>query len=88
MTDRHFEMIQVYRDLFRCDKAPFRVFLDACDWPGGKDFPRQTMGLALYRQAVGLTRHHTIYVFIPIAARFPLHEIGTLDDLATELFSV
>jgi aminoglycoside phosphotransferase (APT) family kinase protein len=88
LTDRHYELIQVYRDLFGCDKALFRVFLEACDWPVGKDFPRQTLGLALYRQAVGLAQHHSMDVFEPIAAALPLDDIPTLDDLATELFAL
>lgn len=51
VTDRHYELIQLYRDTFECDKGMFRVFLDASDWPVGEGFPRQTLGLALYRQA-------------------------------------
>lgn len=88
VTDRHYELIQLYRDMFRCDKALLRVFLDACDWPVGKDFPRQALGLALYRQARGLAQHHTMDVFEPVAALLPLQDIDTLDDLATELFAV
>jgi hygromycin-B 7''-O-kinase len=88
VTDRHYELIQLYRDMFGLDRALLRIFLDACDWPVGKDFPRKAMGLALYRQAVGLARHHTMDVFEPIAAVLPLRDIGTLDDLATELFAV
>ena len=88
VTDRHYELIQLYRDMFSCDKALFRLFLEACDWPVGKDFPHKALGLALYRQAVGLTQHHTIDVFEPIAALFPLQDIGTLDELATELFAI
>lgn len=88
VTDRHYELIQLYRDTFGCDKALFRAFLDACDWPVGKDFPRRALGLALYRQAVGLAQHHTMDVFEPIAALLPLEDIGTLDELATELFAV
>ena len=88
VTDRHYELIQLYRDMFGCDKALLRVFLDACDWPVGRDFPRQALGLALYRQAVGLAQHHTMDVFEPIAVAFALEEFGTLDDLATELFAV
>jgi hypothetical protein len=88
VTDRHYELIQLHRDLFGCDKALLRVFLDACDWPVGEDLPRQALGLALYRQAVGLAQHHTMDVFEPIAALFPLDEIGTLDELANELFAV
>ena len=88
VTDRHYELIQPYRDMFGCDKALLRVFLEASDWPVGKDFPRQALGLALHRQAVGLAQHHTMDVFEPIAALFPLQDIGTLDELAILLFAV
>jgi hypothetical protein len=88
VADRHYEIIQIYRDMFNCDKSLLRVFLEASDWPVSSDFPRQAMGLALHRQAVGLTQHTTMDVFEPIAALLPLHNIATLDDLATELFAV
>jgi hypothetical protein len=88
VADRHYELIQVYRDLFQCDKALFRVFLEACDWPVGEDFPHRALGLGLYRQAVGLVQHHGMDVFEPIAARLPLRDIGSLDELATRLFAV
>ncbi len=88
VTDRHYELIQPYRDVFCCDKSLFRAFLEASDWPVGKDFPRRALGLALYRQAVGAARHHTMDVFEPIAALLPLKDIGTLDELAIELFAV
>lgn len=88
VTDRHYELIQLYRDMFDCDKALLKVFLDASDWPVDKDFPHKALGLALYRQAVGLAQHHTMDVFEPIAARLPLQEIGTLDELGSRLFAV
>ncbi|MDX6552635.1 MAG: hygromycin-B 7-O-kinase [Gaiellales bacterium] len=88
VTDRHYELIQIHRDTFECDRALLRVFLDACNWPAAADFPRQALGHALRRQAVGLLQHHTIDVFEPIAALFPLGDIATLDDLATVLFDV
>lgn len=88
VTDRHYELIQLYRDMFGCDKALLRVFLEASDWPVARDFAQKVMGLALYRQAVGLAQHHTMEFFQPIAARFPLQDIATLDDLAAELFGV
>ena len=88
MADRHYELIQIYRDLFRCDKTLFGAFLEAADWPVGDDFARQALGQALHRQTVGSAQHHTMDVFEPIADRYPLQDIGTLDDLAVELFSV
>jgi aminoglycoside phosphotransferase len=88
VTDRHYELIQLCLDMFGCDKALLGVFLDACNWPVGKNFPRQALGLALHRQAVGLAQHHTMDVFEPIAALLPFEDIGTLDDLAIELFAV
>lgn len=87
VTDRHYELIQLYRDMFGCDKSLFRVFLEASAWPIGKDFPRQALTFALHRQAAGIVQHHTIDVFEPIAARLPLQDIRTLDDLATALFA-
>lgn len=88
VIDRHYEIIQLYRDMFGCDKVLLRAFLDASEWPVGKGFARQALGLALHRQAVGLAQHHTMDVFEPIAARFPLQDIETLDQLAAELFAV
>jgi aminoglycoside phosphotransferase (APT) family kinase protein len=88
VTDRHSELCQPYFGMFRCDKALLRVFLEACDWPVGKDFPRQALGLALHRQALGLAQHHTMDVFHTLPALLPLRDIGTLDELATELFAV
>ena len=87
-TDRHYELIQLYRDMFACDKALFRTFLDASDWPVTGSFTRQALGMALYRQAIGLEQHRTMDVLEPIAARFPLHDVGSLDELALELFDV
>ncbi len=86
--DRHLELIQIYRDLFGCDKALFRIFLDASGWPLGEDFPRLALGHALHRQAVGFAQHHTMDVFEPIAARLRLEAVATLDDLAVALFSL
>jgi aminoglycoside phosphotransferase len=88
VTDRHVELIQVYRDMFDCDKDLFRVFLDAADWPVDADFPRLALGHALRRQALMRAQHDGGDVFEPIAAAFPLQDIATLDDLATELFAL
>ncbi|GAA2689801.1 phosphotransferase family protein [Streptomyces lunalinharesii] len=88
VTDRHYELGQVHRDTFGCDQALLRVFLDAANWPDCADFPRQALGSALYRQALGLAQHHGFDLFRPIAARYPLRDITTLDELASELFAV
>lgn len=88
VADRHYEIIQVYRALFDCDRDLLKAFLVASEWPMTKDFPHQALGYALIRQAVGLTQHLTMDVFEPIAARFPLADMATLDDLATALFAV
>jgi aminoglycoside phosphotransferase (APT) family kinase protein len=88
VADPHYEIIQIYRDMFNCDKSLLRVFLEASDWPVTRDFPRQAMGHALYRQAVGLAQHTTMDVFEPIAVLLSLQDIATLDDLAAELFAV
>jgi aminoglycoside phosphotransferase len=88
VADRHYEIIQIYRALFDCDRELLKAFLAASEWPMTKDFPDQALGYALIRQAVGLTQHLTMDVFEPIAARFPLTEIATLNELATTLFAI
>ncbi|WP_329520222.1 phosphotransferase family protein [Spirillospora sp. NBC_01491] len=87
-ADPYLELAQIHRDTFDCDKALLRAFLDAYNWPDDAGFPRRALAFALFRQAHGLTQHHSIDVFVPVAARFPLQDIATLDDLATELFGV
>lgn len=88
VTDRHYELAQVFRDTFACDKGLLRVFLDTSAWPVGPDFPRVTLGHALRRQAFMLAQHPSGDVFMPIAEKYPLDEIATLDELADELFGV
>jgi aminoglycoside phosphotransferase (APT) family kinase protein len=88
VTDCHYEIIQLYRDMFGCDKSLLKVFLEAGDWPVDRDFPRKAMRFALYRQTAGIAQHHSMDVFEPVAARFPLQDIATLDDLADELFAI
>ncbi|MFW6075987.1 MAG: phosphotransferase family protein [Chloroflexota bacterium] len=88
VTDRHYEIIQIHRDTFRCEKEQLRVFLEASKWPVDDDFPYKAMAHALYRQTIMLTQHQGGDVFEPVAALFPLDEIATLDELAIELFGV
>jgi len=88
VTDRHYELVQIYRDTFGCDGRLLRAFLEASRWPIDENFPRKALGHALRRQAIGLIQHPTIDVFEPIAAMFPLRDIPTLDELADELFAV
>ena len=88
VTDRHYELAKLHLDLFDCDTALLRDFLEASDWPVAADFARKAMGLALYRQAQGVAQHHTMDVFYKLPKLFPLAEIATLDELANVLFAV
>jgi aminoglycoside phosphotransferase (APT) family kinase protein len=88
VTDRHYELAKLHLDLFECDKALLRVFVDAGNWPVVRDLAHKAMGQALYRQAHGLSQHRTTDVFYALPALLPLNDVGTLDDLATELFAV
>ncbi|MGB0384771.1 MAG: phosphotransferase family protein [Ardenticatenaceae bacterium] len=87
-TDRHYELAKLHLDTFHCDKALLRVFLETSDWPVAKDFPHKALALALYRQATGIAQHLTCDTFYTLPDLLPLQEIGTLDELATELFAV
>ena len=87
VTDRHYEFAKLHLDLFDNDKALLRTFLEASDWPVAEDFAQKAMAFALYRQAHGLAQHHSMDVFYKLPALLPLQEIGTLDELAAELFA-
>ena len=87
VTDRHYELGKLL-DTFDWDKKLLKTVLDASNWPVKKNFSKQSLGLALYRQAVGLTQHHSFDVFYKLPDLLPLKDIATLDELADILFSV
>jgi hygromycin-B 7''-O-kinase len=79
VTDRHYELAPLHFDMFRCDKALLRAFLEGYGWPAGENFRGQALRLALL---------HSFDVFEPVSALLPLQEVARLDDLATELFAI
>jgi hypothetical protein len=87
-ADRHYELMQIHRDLFDCDRGLLREFVEAAAWPVGPRLPELALAHGLRRQAIGLAQHGSMDVFRPVAARLPLHDIGTLEELATALFAV
>lgn len=87
ITDRHYELGKLM-DTFDWDKRLLKTVLDSSNWPVKKNFSRQSLGLALYRQAVGLTQHNTFDVFYKLPDLIPLKDIVTLDELAEVLFGV
>lgn len=88
ITDRHYEIGKLCLDIFPGDKALLKTLLDAANWPVNKNFAKQTLGLALYRQAVGLTQHFSFDVFHKLPRILPLREIKNLNELADILFRV
>jgi len=88
VTDRHYELAKLHLSLFQCDKALLRAFFEASEWPLAPGYEHQALGLALHRQAHGLIQHHSMDVFHLLPSRLPLKDIHSLDDLATELFTI
>jgi hygromycin-B 7''-O-kinase len=86
VTDAHYELAQIHRDLFDCDLDLLRLLLDAAAWPVSDDFAHRALAGALWRQAVGWDQHHSMDVFEPVVARLPVGEMATLDELAVALF--
>jgi hygromycin-B 7''-O-kinase len=86
-TDRHYELGKL-TNMFQCDKLLLTTLLDAANWPVTKNFAKKTLGLALYRQAVGLTQHFSFDVFYQLPEILPLHEIKTLEELADLMFDI
>lgn len=87
VTDRHYELGKLM-DTFDWDKRLLKIALNAAKWPIKKNFPKQALGLSLYRQAVGLTQHSSFDVFYKLPNLLPLEDIATLDELADVLFDV
>jgi hypothetical protein len=87
ITDKHYELGKLL-DTFDWDKRLLKTVLDASNWPVKNNFPKQALGLSLYRQAVGLTQHNSFDVFYKLPNILPLEEIATLDELADVLFAV
>ena len=87
VADRHYELGKLL-DTFDWDKRLLKTALETSNWPLKKNFSKQSLGLALYRQAVGLTQHNSFDVFYKLPDLLPLEDIATLDDLADILFDV
>ncbi len=87
ITDRHYELGKLF-DTFDWDKRLLKTVLETSNWPVKKSFSKQSLGLALYRQAVGLTQHNSFDVFNKLPDLLPLEDIATLDELADILFGV
>ena len=88
VTDRHYEIGKLYFDILAGKKELLRVFLESSNWPIRKNFATQALGLALYRQAVGLTQHHTFNIFHTLPGILEHSEISSLDELAYVLFKI
>ena len=85
--DRHYELGKLL-DTFDWDKRLLKTVLETSNWPIKKNFAKQSLGLALYRQAVGLTQHNSFDVFYKLPNLLPLEDIATLDELADILFGI
>lgn len=86
--DRHYELGKLHLNVFDTDKKLLKAFLDAAEWPMTSNFHIQAMGLALYRQAAGLTQHSSFDIFYKIPNLIPLDEIASLEQLAEVLFKI
>ena len=87
-VDPHYELIQLQRSVFGCDRGVLRVFLEAYGWRLARDFPRRALGWALVRQATGWVQHRGMDVFEPVAEAGLFEGVDTLDELAEVLFGV
>lgn len=86
VADRHYEVAKLCLSLFPCDKVLLKILINAANWPVTDNFQVQTLGLALYRQAVGLTQHHSFDVFYQLP--IDMKHVKTLEELAHVLFDL
>lgn len=88
ITDRHYELGKLCLE-FPGDKELLKTLLDAAHWPVTGHFAHQGLGMALYRQAVGLTQHSSFDTFhkLPGAIK-DLQRFKTLHELSSILFEL
>ncbi len=86
VTDRHYEVAKLCLSLFPGDKVLLKTLIDAANWPITNNFAKQTLGMALYRQAVGLTQHNSFDIFWQLPEELELEKIQSLDEYARVLF--
>ncbi len=87
IADRHFELAKIHLNLFAGDKTLLRGFLDAANWPVGKDFARRCLKQALRQNAIGQKLHLSNDTFFLLPEILPLEKIRTLEELADQLFA-
>ncbi len=88
MTDRHYELGKLCLEL-PGDKELLKILLEASNWPVTEHFAHQALGMALYRQAVGLTQHSTFDTFHKLPAAIKdFQTVNTLAELSKILFEV
>lgn len=88
ITDRHYELGKLCLEV-PGDKALLKALLDAADWPMTDHFAQQALGMALYRQAMGLTQHNSFDTFHKLPGTIKdLGNIKTLYELSNVLFGI
>jgi aminoglycoside phosphotransferase len=88
-ADPHVELGKIHLDVFEGDKRLLRAFLDAYDWHIDADFSRRCLAMALRRHAQIHGQHGPGGdVFYRVPELIAGKEIGSLDDLAHELFGI
>jgi len=88
ITDRHYELGKLCLE-FPGDKELLKALLDAADWPLTESFAHQALGMALYRQALGLTQHSSFDMFHKLPAAIKdLNSVKTLNELSNILFKI
>ncbi len=88
VTDRHYDIGKLVLSHFPGDRELLHTLLQAAEWPITPHFATQSLGLSLYRQAVGLTQHRTFNIFYQLEHLFPFQAIRTLDEFAEHLFQL
>lgn len=88
ITDRHYELGKLCLE-FPGDKVMLKSLIEAASWPITTHFAHQALGMALYRQAVGLTQHNTFDTFHKLPGTIPhLGSVKTLEELSKILFAL
>ncbi len=88
LGDRYYDLAKMALSLFPMNRELMKVFLKASQWPMSDSFADKCLQMALYRQAVGLTQHHSFDIFFQLPNLYDFTKVQTLEEYAKIVFGL
>lgn len=87
-ADPLLELPKLHLGLFGADPSLLAAFLEAAEWPRGRDFSQRALAMCVWRQAQGLVQHPgSMDVFHRLPGLVSPDDMADCDRLSARLFS-